>query len=206
MTRGQGWAARRALVRNARWGAGAVRTWSAQQGRAARACAAHGGHTEEGVGALGYAWRRERGQHAGPRSNFRGVVAGGARSSGRGVLRAALKFLGAGNMVYFVEELKCQWISGDPNLFRGKRGQLQAVRALSRAVVWADIPLNVKRRGADFQPDQPQASFSGESEPFELRKRHRNSEDSEGQHGEGTELQWGCRGIRGASVVEEQER
>ncbi|KAJ7835935.1 hypothetical protein B0H14DRAFT_3141896 [Mycena olivaceomarginata] len=43
-----------------RAGGGAVRTGSVQQGQAARACAAHGGHTEEGVGPLGYAWRRVR--------------------------------------------------------------------------------------------------------------------------------------------------
>ncbi|KAJ7828482.1 hypothetical protein B0H14DRAFT_2594641 [Mycena olivaceomarginata] len=47
-TRGQG----------GRGAAHAVRTGSAPQGWAARAWMAHGGHTEEGVGALGYTWRR----------------------------------------------------------------------------------------------------------------------------------------------------
>ncbi|KAJ7810445.1 hypothetical protein B0H14DRAFT_2607391 [Mycena olivaceomarginata] len=116
-----------------------VRTWSAQQGRAARTCAAHGGHTEEGVGALGYAWRRmwpsriggaspgseRRGGTANrrtavmeagstciphgvgrclgtraacwPRSNFRGVVAGGRAVAG-GACCGGAEISGAGNM------------------------------------------------------------------------------------------------------------
>jgi hypothetical protein len=37
---------------------GAVHTGSAQQGCAAHVCAVHGGHTGEGVGAMGQAWLR----------------------------------------------------------------------------------------------------------------------------------------------------
>ncbi|KAJ7343920.1 hypothetical protein DFH08DRAFT_937698 [Mycena albidolilacea] len=57
---GGGWARRGARWYAMRAGGGAVRTGSAQQGWVAHACAAHGGHTEEGIGALGYAWRRVR--------------------------------------------------------------------------------------------------------------------------------------------------
>ncbi|KAJ7813658.1 hypothetical protein B0H14DRAFT_2604669 [Mycena olivaceomarginata] len=97
---------------------GAVHTGSAQQGQVA-----HGGHTEEGFGALKYTWCRVRPSRIGgesPGSNRQG------------------------------------WDSK--------------------------------------QMRHAQLHFQGNQSHSKLRKRHRSSEDLEGQHGEGTELQWGAEG------------
>ncbi|KAJ7347832.1 hypothetical protein DFH08DRAFT_1001106, partial [Mycena albidolilacea] len=70
-------AAWRVLVRNACRGRGSAH-WAGATGRAARTCAAHGGHTEEGVGALGYTWCRVRPSRIGgasPGSEQRGGTA-----------------------------------------------------------------------------------------------------------------------------------
>ncbi|KAJ7806916.1 hypothetical protein B0H14DRAFT_2610087 [Mycena olivaceomarginata] len=89
MTQGQGWVRRGARWYAMRAGGRAVRTGSAQQGRAARACTAHGGHTEEGVGPLGYAWRKVRPSRIG------GASPGSERRGGTANRRTAV--LGAGS-------------------------------------------------------------------------------------------------------------
>ncbi|KAJ7715283.1 hypothetical protein B0H14DRAFT_2644179 [Mycena olivaceomarginata] len=86
-TRGQGWVRRGARWYAMRAGGGAVRTGSAQQGRAA-----HGGHTEEGVGALGYAWRRLRPSRIG------GASPGSERRGGTENRRTAV--LGGGGVAH----------------------------------------------------------------------------------------------------------
>ncbi|KAJ7843638.1 hypothetical protein B0H14DRAFT_2585623 [Mycena olivaceomarginata] len=111
---------------------GAVHTGSAQQGQVA-----HGGHTEEGVGALKYTWCRVRPSRIGgasPGSNRRG------------------------------------WDSKQM-----RHGESEPFKAQDAA--WS-----------------AQLHFQGNQSHSKLRKRHRSSEDLEGQHGEGTELQWGAEG------------
>ncbi|KAJ7810447.1 hypothetical protein B0H14DRAFT_3151272 [Mycena olivaceomarginata] len=141
-------AARRALVRNAHRGQGSAH-WVGATGAGGARVRGAWGHTEEGVGPLGYAWRRVRPSRIG------GASPGSERRGGTTNRRTAV--LGAGSTC---------------------------------------IPHGVGSFCVNFVASawSVQRHFRGNQSHSKLRKRNRSSDDSERQHGEGTELQWGAEG------------